>query len=122
MAQIEPLTALHYDLAKTGGLDPVVAPPYDVIDPQQRTELEARSPYNVVRIDLPEANDRGDPYAHAAEVFEAWQAESVIVHDTQPALWPLEQDYTGPDGAARTRRGFLARVSVEPYGPGRIRP
>ena len=42
--------------------------------------------------------------------------------DDAPALWPIEQDYTGPDGAARTRRGFLARVRVEPYGAGRIRP
>ena len=42
--------------------------------------------------------------------------------DDEPALWPLEQDYTGPDGAARTRRGFLARVRVEDYGAGRIRP
>jgi uncharacterized protein (DUF1015 family) len=34
----------------------------------------------------------------------------------------LEQDYTGPDGERRSRRGFLARVRVEEYGPGRIRP
>jgi uncharacterized protein (DUF1015 family) len=34
----------------------------------------------------------------------------------------LEQDYTGPDGSLRQRRGFLARVRVEEYGPGRIRP
>jgi uncharacterized protein (DUF1015 family) len=122
MAQIEPLTALHYDLAKTGGLQPVVAPPYDVIDPQQRIELEARSPYNVVRIDLPHADDAGDPYARAAELFDAWQAEAVVIRDAEPALWALAQDYTGPDGAARTRHGFLARVRVEPYGPGRIRP
>ncbi len=53
MAQIEPLSALHYNLEKTGGLQDVVAPPYDVIDAAQRSELEGRSPYNVVRIDLP---------------------------------------------------------------------
>jgi uncharacterized protein (DUF1015 family) len=122
MAQLEPLRALHYDLAKTGGLQPVVAPPYDVIDAKQRAELEARSPYNVVRLDLPQAPDGGDPYAHAAELFGQWQSERVLVDDPEPALWALEQDYTGPDGAARTRRGFLARVRVEPYGPGRIRP
>jgi uncharacterized protein (DUF1015 family) len=122
MAQLEPIRALHYDLAKTDGLQPVVAPPYDVIDPKQRAELEARSPYNVVRIDLPTAPDGGDPYAHAAELFAQWQADGAVVQDSGPALWPLEQDYTGPDGAARTRRGFLARIRVEPYGPGRIRP
>ena len=32
MADISPLSALHYDLGRTGGLAPVVAPPYDVID------------------------------------------------------------------------------------------
>jgi uncharacterized protein (DUF1015 family) len=46
----------------------------------------------------------------------------VLVRDRQPALWALEQDYTGPDGRARTRHGLFARVRVEDYGPGRIRP
>ena len=45
----------------------MAAPPYDVIDDAQRAELVARSPHNVVEIDLPRAD--GDPYAHAAEVF-----------------------------------------------------
>ncbi|HEY1508909.1 MAG TPA: DUF1015 domain-containing protein [Solirubrobacteraceae bacterium] len=119
MAEIEPLRALHYDLDKTGGLQQVVAPPYDVIDSGQRAELEARSPYNVVGIDLPVGED---PYAEAASLLDQWRGEGVIVQDEQPALWPLEQDYTGPDGRRRTRRGFLARVRVEDYGAGRIRP
>jgi uncharacterized protein (DUF1015 family) len=37
-------------------------------------------------------------------------------------LWALAQEFTGPDGQRRTRRGFLARVRVEEYGAGRIRP
>jgi uncharacterized protein (DUF1015 family) len=119
MADVEPLRALHYDLGRTGGLQPVVAPPYDVIGPEQRADLEARSPYNVVRIDLPVGSD---PYNHAAEQFADWRRQGVIVRDEQPAVWVLEQDYTGPDGNPRQRRGFLARVRVEEYGPGRIRP
>ncbi len=39
-----------------------------------------------------------------------------------PALWTLSQDYTGPDGVRRTRQGFFARVRVQEYGPGTIRP
>jgi uncharacterized protein (DUF1015 family) len=119
MADIKPLRALHYDLARTGGLQNVVSPPYDVIDPDQRAELERRSLYNVVAIDLPTGDD---PYASAAETLRGWQAEGIVVRDDEPALWPLEQDYTGPDGQRRTRRGFFARVRVEDYGPGRIRP
>jgi uncharacterized protein (DUF1015 family) len=120
MATVEPFRALHYDLDRVGGLQPVVAPPYDVIDSAQRAELLARSPHNVVEIDLPVSED--DPYAHAAAVFEQWQRDGVLVRDKAPALWALEQDYTGPDGQRRTRHGFFARVKVEDYGPGRIRP
>jgi uncharacterized protein (DUF1015 family) len=120
VARIQPLRALHYDLEKTGGLQPVLAPPYDVIDAEQRTELAARSPYNVVRIDLPVNGD--DPYAEAGRLLARWRDQGVIATDGEPAFWALEQDYTGPDGRRRQRRGLLARVRVEEYGAGRIRP
>ena len=122
MADVQPLHALHYSLDHVGGLAPVVAPPYDVIDPEQRAVLAARSPYNVVELDLPRADGDLDPYAHAATLFSTWQAEEVLVRDVEPALWALAQDYTGPDGSTHTRRGVFARVRVEDYGPGRIRP
>ena len=119
MARVDAFRALHYDLNRTGGLEPVVAPPYDVIDDDERQELLRKSPYNVVEIDLPKGDD---PYAHAAETFARWQQDAVLVRDAEPALWALEQDYTGPDGRRRTRHGIFARVRVEDYGPGRIRP
>ena len=121
MADVQPLHALHYDLGRVGGLQPVAAPPYDVIDAAQRAALLARSPYNVVEIDLPQDHG-GDPYEHAAAVLRDWTADGIVVRDDAPALWALEQDYTGPDGRARTRHGVFARVRVEEYGPGRIRP
>jgi uncharacterized protein (DUF1015 family) len=121
VADVQPFRALHYDLGAVGGLQPVAAPPYDVIDDAQRAELLARSPYNVVEIDLPRANG-ADPYAHAADVFARWQQDGILERDTEPAIWALAQDYTGPDGRTRTRHGLFARVAVEDYGPGRIRP
>jgi uncharacterized protein (DUF1015 family) len=120
MADVQPFRALHYDVDATGGLQAVAAPPYDVIDDAQRAELVARSPYNVVEIDLPRAER--DPYAHAAEVFEAWQRDGILIRDEQPAIWALAQDYTGPDGVRRTRHGLFARVGIEDYGPGKVRP
>ncbi len=122
MADVQPLRALHYDLAQVGQLADVAAPPYDVIDPVQRAELADRSPFNVVRIDLPEADGDGDPYAHAADLLAKWREEGAIVRDGEPALWTLTQEYTGPDGRSLTRHGVFARVRVEDYGPGRIRP
>jgi uncharacterized protein (DUF1015 family) len=120
MAEIQPIRALRYDLNRTGGLQDVVAPPYDVIDEEQRAALEARSPYNVVRIDLPEGGE--DRYDRAAALLSDWRADGVVVLDEAPALWTLSQDYTGPDGQRRTRNGHFARVRVDEYGPGRIRP
>jgi uncharacterized protein (DUF1015 family) len=123
MADVQPFRALHYDPAKVGSLQAVAAPPYDVIDPEQRAALASRSPYNVVAIDLPEADREGDdPYAHAAELLERWQAEGAAVRDDEPAIWALVQDFVAPDGTPHTRRGLFARVRVEEYGPGRIRP
>ncbi|MBB4662433.1 DUF1015 domain-containing protein [Conexibacter arvalis] len=125
MAEILPLTALHYDPAVAGALDALVSPPYDVIDPEQRAELAARSPYNVVHVDLPDADPADpakDPYAHAAALLQQWRTDKALVHDETPAIWALTQDYVGPDGRRQTRRGFLCRVRVEPYGEGRIRP
>src|SRR5947208_14324270 len=123
MADVQPLRALHYDLAKVGSLDDVAAPPYDVIDPEQRQRLAERSPYNVVRVDLPEGDPGGrDMYSQAAAIFERWQREGAVVRDDQPALWTLTQAYVGPDGRELTRHGVFARVRVEDYGPGRIRP
>ena len=37
-------------------------------------------------------------------------------------FWALEQEYEGPDGSRHTRRGFLCRVRVTDYGPGKVRP
>ena len=117
MAEIRPLNAIHY--APDVDLDAVVAPPYDVIDDEMRAALTARSPHNVVEIDLPQGDD---PYGHAAATFRRWQDEGVLVRDDEPALWVLTQDYTTPDGEKKTRSGFFAAVKVEDYGPGRIRP
>jgi uncharacterized protein (DUF1015 family) len=122
MADVRPLQALHYNLSAVRSLADVTSPPYDVIDAGLRAELLARSPLNVVEIDLPEAAAGGDPYEHAAETLEAWTLQGVLAADREPAIWPLTQDYRGPDGSPRTRHGFLARVRVTDYGPGLVRP
>jgi uncharacterized protein (DUF1015 family) len=121
VAEVSPVRALHYDLGKVGALAEVIAPPYDVIDDEQRAELAGRNPHNVVELDLPRDPDGGDPYEHAAKLLAKWTDEGALTNDPDPAIWALEQDYTAPDGSRLTRRGFLARVRLAPYGEG-IRP
>ena len=122
MADVRPLRALHYNLSAAPSLSDVTAPPYDVIDAAARAALLERSPFNVVELDLPEAPRGGDPYEHAAETLEEWTLQGILSADRDEALWVLEQDYDGPDGQRRTRRGFLCRVAVTDYGPGLVRP
>jgi uncharacterized protein (DUF1015 family) len=120
MADVQPLRALRYDPAVVGPLSDVVSPPYDVIDASQRAELIARSPFNVVAVDFPQGEP--DPYTTASELFEIWRQQGALVRDEEAALWAHTQDYTGPDGVSRTRRGFFCRVRIEEYGSGRVRP
>jgi len=119
MAEIAPLTPLRYDAARlAGGLASVVAPPYDVISPEERAALAARDPRNVVRLILPEGE--GDSrYANAAALLARWRDEGTLVRDADPAFYRYEQTFLppgGPGGTARiTRRGFLALVRVVPF-------
>jgi uncharacterized protein (DUF1015 family) len=130
MAEVLPFKALHYDLGKVGSLDAVAAPPYDVIDAAGRRALLERSPYNAVAIDLPKPFDpadpdsdpSGDPYAEAATRIDAWRTDGALVQDEQPSIWALTQDYTAPDGSSHSRHGILARVRVEDYESGTVRP
>jgi uncharacterized protein (DUF1015 family) len=120
VAEVGPLQALHYDLDRVELAD-VVAPPYDVIDDEQRSELVARSGHNVVELDLPRDPGGSDPYGHAARLLDKWTEDRILTRDAGRAIWAIEQDYIAPDGSALTRRGFLARVRLAPYGEG-IRP
>jgi uncharacterized protein (DUF1015 family) len=124
MADVQPLRALHYDRSIVGDLADVVSPPYDVIDADQRAALLARSPYNIVAVDLPQsgAGREQDPYDAAGKLFESWQRQGALVRDGEPALWAHTQTYAGPDGRTFTRRGCFCRVRIEAYGPGRVRP
>lgn len=122
MAEIRPLRAIRYDPSAVGSLDAVAAPPYDVIDAEMRADLVSRSPFNVVEIDLPAADGGGDPYLHAQTTYEHWLQQGILVREREDSIWALTQSYEGPDRRGYTRHGFFARVRVEDYGPGRIRP
>ena len=100
MAEVQPLRALRYEPEVVGSLADVVAPPYDVIDADQRARLAARSPYNVVRIDLPEGGD--DPYATAAETLEEMHAEDQarIIGDMEEERAADILEHMSPDEAA----------------------
>src|SRR3954453_19454214 len=121
MAEIQPLHAVHYDSHTAGALENLVAPPYDVIDEVMRRELVGKSPFNIVEGDLPLPGEGEDPYPHAEPIFEAWLQQGVMVKEREPSIWVMRQQFR-LGGETLNRTGFFARVRVEDYGPGRIRP
>ena len=108
MAEVKPFCAVRYG-ERAGPLEALVAPPYDVISPEQRDELRARSPYNVVHLTLPDDEQK------AGRLWSDWRAEGVLPEDDEAGFWWLSQDYIGPDGVARTREGLVAALRIESY-------
>jgi uncharacterized protein (DUF1015 family) len=116
MADVKPFRAERYDESKAGPLEQLVAPPYDVISPEQRRDYLTRSPYNVVHLTLP------DDEAQAGRDIAAWREAGVLTRDQEPGYWLLAQEYVGPDGVERTRSGFVASLRAEPYDRGIVLP
>jgi uncharacterized protein (DUF1015 family) len=125
MADIRAFRAHRYDLGRVGALGDVVAPPYDVIDPALQQLLYDRSPYNVIRLILnqewPTDTEQDNRYTRAAAYLRDWLAEDVLKQDSARALYVYHQDFE-VEGKTHTRRGFLARVRLEPFGSGRVYP
>ncbi|HYY33168.1 MAG TPA: DUF1015 domain-containing protein [Gaiellaceae bacterium] len=116
MALVKPFRALRYSADAAGPLDALVSPPYDVISLELHEELLEKSSYNAVRLVRPDD-------AHvAAELLADWQAQGILLREEEPAVWLLEEEFPGPAGTRRTRRGLVARVALEPYERGVVLP
>jgi uncharacterized protein (DUF1015 family) len=125
MVDIAPFRAIRFDARKVKALSDVIAPPYDVISPEQQDQLYAKSPHNIVRIDLNKSEPGDEPlsrYHRAAELLKNWLGLHVLAEDSTPALYVLAQTFRGPDGLERTRTGFFSKARLTAWGEGPIMP
>jgi len=125
MAEIRGFRGFRYDLGTVGSLSDVVAPPYDVIGPELQQALYDRSPHNAIRLELtkdePGDDETENKYTRAGQTLRDWIAEDALRQDTARSLYVYEQEFES-EGKTYTRRGFFARVRLEPFGTGRIFP
>lgn len=125
MAEIRGFRGFRYDLGTVGSLSDVVAPPYDVIGPELQQKLYDLSPHNAIRLELtkdePGDDESENKYTRAGRTLKAWIAEDALRQDTARSLYVYEQEFEA-EGKTYTRRGFFARVRLEPFGTGRIFP
>jgi len=120
MVMVRPFAALHYDWDR-GDPASLIAPPYDVIDEQTERRLRERSPFNAVRLILPEDEGDLDRYAAAAATLDRWTKEGVLRRDDRPAFYIYRQTFQA-GGRAHTRTGFFASVGLEEFETGSIFP
>lgn len=145
MPRFAPFRGLRYDTTKVA-LEDVIAPPYDVVTPEERARLVARSPYNSIRIELPVEEDassesaeegvseatragangpgapRGqrdpvpDPYTGAARLFRQWIAGGILVRDLEPTLSVYRMSFTDDLGARKATTGVIGALEVDTTG------
>ena len=117
MADFSPFAGVRYRDDTVSALAALVAPPYDVIDDDQRATLEAADEHNSVRLILPRDDAvEGDRYARAAETFARWRADGVLRADPVPRLYPYRMEFTDPHGAHRHTRGVIGALRLPEPG------
>ena len=125
MAEIRPFRGLRYQAGQVDDLAGVIAPPYDIISPDEQRALHARSPHNVVRLEYGEAHDddseANNRYTRAAATLARWLASGVLVQDDRPAFYVYDQQFEH-DGARYRRRALLTRVRLEEWAKATVRP
>lgn len=117
MPRFEPFRALRYAAAD---LEPLIAPPYDVLSDPQVDELQTRSPHNISYVDVPRGG--GDRYELAATLLREWVGEGVLVADEEPSFTIYRLRFVDATGTERDIAGVLGGLEVVDDGAGGVLP
>jgi uncharacterized protein (DUF1015 family) len=101
----------------------VVAPPYDVVGPDEQRYYYGLDPHNVVRliagIVKPTDTPEDSKYTRAAAFFKAWLSAGVLQRERRPCFYVYRETFHDPNsGEQRARTGVLAGVELQPFGQG----
>lgn len=126
MAVVRPFTGTRYSSA-AGGIESLVAPPYDVLSQEQRDDYAARSAYNIVHLTLPEQkpDDRSKfvKYARSSAAFAEWRREEILQAESTPVFYRYSQTFTIPgESKPLVRTALIGLLKTEPYEKGVVLP
>jgi uncharacterized protein (DUF1015 family) len=119
LPNFSPFAGVRYDPQAAGApLDALAAPPYDVVDDDERAALESAAVHNSVRLILPrDDTSDGDRYARARDTFGAWRRDGILVADPNPRFYAYQMTFTDGHGTHRHTRGVLGALGL-PEAPG----
>ncbi|MDB4285480.1 DUF1015 domain-containing protein [bacterium] len=118
--RVAPFTGFRYSSEKVPDLSRVIAPPYDMISPQQQQQLHERDPWNIVRLILGKdggEDGSGDRYERAAAAYRQWKEKGILVRDAEPSIYAYRQDYEW-ENKSYQRLGFIVRAALTEFGEG----
>lgn len=118
MPAFTPFRGFLYDRELVPHLEEVTAPPYDVIDEQERQELLGLHPWNAAHLHAGEPDEVGDRYSAACRRFQAWTARGILRRDPEPRLYLYRQGYRDGDGKPRQTSGVIGAIRLEQPGDG----
>jgi uncharacterized protein (DUF1015 family) len=94
----------------------ISAPPYDVIDDDERADLERADPHNAVRLILPHDTDQLDRYSAAAATLREWLDGGVLVVDDDEHLYGYRMTYEDETGRQRCTHGVIGALDLPATG------
>jgi uncharacterized protein (DUF1015 family) len=125
MVEIAPFRGFRYNKNVVKDDLSIIAPPYDVIDPDMQQKLHNRSKYNISMLTkgkkLPNDDDTNNIYTRASELLNRWIADNVLIQDEKPSIYVLSQEFsigTGAEQRPMTRSGFIAALKLEEFCTG----
>ncbi len=121
MPGFEPFPAVRYQAA-IDGLDPLIAPPYDVLSEDDISQLAGRDSHNIVHIDVPRENDGPGRYELAARTLNEWLSTGILVKETEPSFTIYRMAFVDASGAQREISGVLGGLEVVDAGAGGVLP
>ncbi|RJQ79505.1 MAG: DUF1015 domain-containing protein [Desulfobacteraceae bacterium] len=125
MAEVVPFKGVRYNPELISEMAAVVAPPYDVITPEEQDVLYRRHPSNVIRLILGrhQPGDTADDNVHtrAGRHFRTWMDQRILVSDPAPCFYLTSVEFTS-NARLCTRFGIIGRVRLEPFEKGIVLP
>ncbi len=127
MLTIAPFKGLTYNFNENKDISRLVAPPYDVISPEEQRGYYQADTHNVIRLILGEKrtgdSDWDNRYTRAADDFQRWQSNRTLIRGAHPCLYLTAMTYNPGNGMPmRTRWGVIALARIEDEGSGVILP
>lgn len=113
MPRFTPFPALRYS---DPSIDDLIAPPYDVLSPEEVDELNARSEHNITHVDVPREADGPGRYDAAGDLLRSWIAAGVLRRDDAPTYTLYRLRFVDAAGRPRDIVGVLGGLEVGPYG------